>query len=70
MKQARVNRKRRASRPKPSGDITKPHLRQFLECKKIGEEPPLNTQGFWQKRSSALVEAGKALTSDRELSSG
>lgn len=30
-------------------DVTKPHLRQFFECKKIGDEPPLNREGFWRK---------------------
>ena len=31
------------------GDITKPHLRQFFEIKKIGDTPPLNKEGFWPK---------------------
>jgi hypothetical protein len=33
----------------PVQNVTKPHLRQFFECKEIGKEPPLNTTGFWKK---------------------
>jgi hypothetical protein len=33
----------------PVRDVTKPHLRQFFEIKKIGDEPPLNRDGFWKK---------------------
>jgi hypothetical protein len=31
------------------GDLTKPHLKQFFDIKKIADEPPLNKDGFWPK---------------------
>lgn len=30
-------------------DVTKPHRKQFFECTKIADEPPLNKEGFWKK---------------------
>lgn len=30
-------------------DVTKPWRRQFFDCRDIGDEPPLNPHGFWEK---------------------
>ena len=40
-------------------DVTKPHLRQFFECREIGKEPPLNQEGFWKKPVHGFKIKGK-----------
>lgn len=40
----------------PPGDVTKPWRRQFFEVKSIGDEPALNTKGFWKKPKHGLLE--------------
>jgi len=29
---------------------------KFFECKKIGDEPPLNKEGFWKKRETKVID--------------
>ena len=40
-------------------DVTKPHRKKFLKCKKMGETPPLNTKGFWEKPEPGLKDVFK-----------
>lgn len=47
------------TRKRPVGDQTKPHLKRFFEVKKIGDEPALNREGFWQKPDFSLKKALK-----------
>jgi len=30
-------------------DVTKPWLKQFIDCKEKGPEPPFNAEGLWKK---------------------
>jgi len=35
-------------------DITKPWKKKLFKTKKIGDEPPLNVKGFWDKPKSGV----------------
>ena len=54
-----IQREEFVDRSKLQGDLTKPHLRQFFECKSIGPEPPLNKDGFWAKPDVGMKHKGK-----------